>query len=207
MSKGTPSKGGRGAKSGGKRSKQTQRTTDHTSANCLDFDKACRKCGKAGHLASACRSSGTAQPKAKGGGKQGKEGKSASTVKRVAIVVGMAHVFPVSQEHAKSAARTPPCSVQLEAIEIVYHQSLCFHGTRIRQLSQGTLVHQTCLSIFCYEVHSSCNLFRAFLKDNNTVDLPNVVCVTASHCQFQVILGSRFFKAASLYTRLNVNRR
>ena len=55
--------------------------TDHTSANCSHFDKALRKSGKVGHLANACRSSGTAQHKAKGGGKKGKGGKSASTVK------------------------------------------------------------------------------------------------------------------------------
>ena len=52
MSKGTPSKGGKGAKVGDKRNNQMQQAcprcgnTDHTSANCPHFDKTCRKCGK-----------------------------------------------------------------------------------------------------------------------------------------------------------------
>ena len=87
MSKGTSSKGGKGAKGGDKRNHQTQQTcprcgsTDHTSANCPHSDKTCRKCEKVCHLASACRSSGTPQPKASGGGKKGKGGKSAGTAK------------------------------------------------------------------------------------------------------------------------------
>ena len=87
MSKGTPSKGGKGAKGSGKRNNQTQQAcptcgnTDHNSPNCPHSDKTCRTCGKVGHLASACRSSGTPQPKAKGGGKKGKGGKGAGTVK------------------------------------------------------------------------------------------------------------------------------
>ena len=87
MSKGTPSKGGKGAKSSGKRNNQTQQAcprcgnTDHNSANCPHSDKTCRNCGKVGHLASACRSSGTPKPKAKGGCKKGKGGKGAGTVK------------------------------------------------------------------------------------------------------------------------------
>ena len=76
MSKGTPNKGGKGAKGGGQRSNQTPQrcprcgTTDHTSGNCLHFHKTCRKCGNVGHLASACRSSATAQHNVKGGGRQ-----------------------------------------------------------------------------------------------------------------------------------------
>ena len=56
--------------------------TDHTSANCPHSDKTCRKCGNVGHLASVCRSSGTPQPKAKGGQKGKGGGKSANAVKK-----------------------------------------------------------------------------------------------------------------------------
>ena len=66
-------KSGKGAEGVGKRSNQTQQAcsrcgnTDHISATCFHSDNTCRKCGKEGHLASVCRSSGTLQPKAKGG--------------------------------------------------------------------------------------------------------------------------------------------
>ena len=49
MSKGTPSRGGKGTKGGGKRDNQTQQAcprcanTDHTSAHCPHSDKTCRK--------------------------------------------------------------------------------------------------------------------------------------------------------------------
>ena len=69
VGKGKAGKGGEGSKGAGKRNNQTQQAcsrcgnTDHTSANCPHSDKG----GKVGHLASVCRSSGTPQPKAKGG--------------------------------------------------------------------------------------------------------------------------------------------
>ena len=85
--KGKSGKGGKGSKGAGKRSNQTQQAcsrcgnTDHTSAHCLDSDKTSRKCGKVGHLASVCRSSGIPQPKAKGGQKGKGGGKGANAVK------------------------------------------------------------------------------------------------------------------------------
>ena len=64
-----------------KHSKHVQDAERRITANRPHFDETCRQCGKVFHLASACRSSGTAQPKAKGGGKKGERGKSAGTVK------------------------------------------------------------------------------------------------------------------------------
>ena len=55
--------------------------TDHTSANCPHSDITRRKCGKVGHLASVCRSSGTPQPKAKGDQKGKGGGKGANAAK------------------------------------------------------------------------------------------------------------------------------
>ena len=75
VGKGKPGKGGKGSKGAGKRNNQTQQAcsrcgnTDHTAASCLHSDKTCRKFGNVGHLASVCLSSGTPQPKAKGGQK------------------------------------------------------------------------------------------------------------------------------------------
>ena len=75
VGKGRSSKGGKGAEGGDKRNHQTPQACprcgnmDHTSANCHHSDKTCRKCGKVGLLAGLYRSSGTPQPKAKGGQK------------------------------------------------------------------------------------------------------------------------------------------
>ena len=70
MSKVTPSKGGKGAK------EITRQRTALTSTRRAE--SAARSC----HLAHACRSSGPdQQPKAKGGGKEGKGGKGAGAVK------------------------------------------------------------------------------------------------------------------------------
>ena len=87
VGKGKSDKGGKGSKGAGKRNNQTQQAcsrcgnTDHTSANCPHSDKTCRNFGKVGHLASVCRSSGTPQPKAKGGQKGTGGGKGANAVK------------------------------------------------------------------------------------------------------------------------------
>ena len=80
------SKGGKGTEGVGKRDNQTPHAcprcgnTDHTCANCHHSDKTCLKCGKFGQLAGVCQSSGTPQPKAKGGQK-GKGGKGANAAK------------------------------------------------------------------------------------------------------------------------------
>ena len=56
VGKGTSSKGGKGAKGGGKRNNQSQQgrsrsgITDHTSTNCPHSDLTCRKCGKVGWI-------------------------------------------------------------------------------------------------------------------------------------------------------------
>ena len=87
VGKGKSGKGGKGSKGAGKRNNQTQQAcsrcgnTDHTSANCPHSVKTCRKCGNVGHLASVCRSSGTPQPKVKGGQKGKGGGKGANAVK------------------------------------------------------------------------------------------------------------------------------
>ena len=62
----------------------------------------CRKCGKVGHLASAERSSGTPQLKAKGGGKKCKGGKGASAAKTYWNCREWALAIPVSQEEGPS---------------------------------------------------------------------------------------------------------
>ena len=47
----------------------------------LTLEKTCRKCGKVGHVVSVCRSSGTPEPKAKGGQKGKGGGKGANDAK------------------------------------------------------------------------------------------------------------------------------
>ena len=77
----------KGSKGAGKRNYLAQQAcsrcgnTDHTSANCPQSDKTLRRCGKVGHLASVSRTSGTSQPKAKGGQKGKGGGKSANAAK------------------------------------------------------------------------------------------------------------------------------
>ena len=72
-------KGGKGSKGAGKLHNQTQQV--HTSANSLHSDKTWPKCGKVGHLASVCRSSGIPQPKSKDGQKGKESGTGANTAK------------------------------------------------------------------------------------------------------------------------------
>ena len=87
VGKGRSGKGGKGSNGAGKRNNSIQQAcfrcgnTDHTSANCLHSDKTCRKSGNVGHLASVCRSSGTPQPKTKGGQKGKGGGKGANAAK------------------------------------------------------------------------------------------------------------------------------
>ena len=85
MSKGTPSKGSKGRRQTRQSSTasmsenaETQITLQRTA---LTSTRRAESAEKLVTLANACRSSGTAQPKAKGGGKKGKGGKSGGTVK------------------------------------------------------------------------------------------------------------------------------
>ena len=108
-------KGGKGSNGAGKRGNSTQQAcswfgnTEDTSANCPHSDKRVEHVERLDTWqVCVCRSSGTPQPKAKGGQKGKGGGKGASAAKRVGTVVrvDMSSQCPKKKVHAVEESST-----------------------------------------------------------------------------------------------------
>ena len=93
--------------------------TDHTSAYCPHSDKTFRKCGKVGHLASVCRSSGTLQPKANGGQKGKGGGKGANAVRTCWNCGESGHMSLQCPRRRSKRWKNPPLRVRLAAKDTI----------------------------------------------------------------------------------------